>query len=305
MRLLLRQILLTLSYSDQFKFPLTTRELVGRVLAPTQGKLPEFSASSWFAAMHLLLQQRRIAHRAGFWSLPLAEETSSQYELRWKNALHTEKKLADSAWLLTFFQYLPWVRAVAITGSAAVASAGPDDDLDFLIVTAHNRLWLVRAIAVLLAFFAGKRRTWQKEEPDSWCFNLWLEEDQLVMPFESRSVYTAYEVVQAGWVVDKDQVVRRFRLGNNWSNHFLPYTAVLGYPSKPLPQPITGGADVVLTVLDPGLSLINFLSYLVQRLYMRGHQTREKVALPYAFFHPRDTKKSIYANWRSSIASIH
>jgi|GEM_PF-771750 len=57
--------------------------------------------------------------------------------------------------LLSFF---PQVKLVGLSGSIAMMNAGKDDDIDLFIITAKNRLFTGRFIAVILAEMMGIRR---------------------------------------------------------------------------------------------------------------------------------------------------
>src|SRR5690606_16752064 len=53
---------------------------------------------------------------------------------------------------------LPFIRMVAVTGALAVHNAaGPDDDLDYMLVTSANRVWLARAFSIILVRLAQRQ----------------------------------------------------------------------------------------------------------------------------------------------------
>ena len=310
MRVLARQLLLTLAYTDQFNFPLKTREILERVWGVSA--LPREEV---LAAFHYLIESGFCCCSNGYWSLNSDRNASTNgRQLREQRAQLSQEKIQAAAGLLKFLAFLPWVCGVAVTGSTAMNSADADDDLDFLIVTQTQRLWLVRPLVILFAMLAGKRRTWQKEEPNSWCFNLWLERDQLAQPLRTRSLYTAYEVVQANWILDRDGCEESFRTANNWVHGVLPFTAPLpasrrriGRSKSSVPvfaELAAVGATVATSLLAPILSSGNVLSYLAQRAYMQGHKTTERVSIQAAFFHPRDTKRTLYDGLRNSLAEL-
>ncbi len=127
------------------------------------------------------------------------------------------QKIKEAEPLFVLCGFLPWVRGVAITGSiAAFDPKSANDDLDFFVVCANNRLWLTRPILVLFSQLFGKRRTWKGEEPNSWCFNMWVEEHSLSLPTLEKNYYTAREVFQAWWLVDKSSINQVFLQYQSW-----------------------------------------------------------------------------------------
>ncbi|PJC82439.1 hypothetical protein CO006_03665, partial [Candidatus Roizmanbacteria bacterium CG_4_8_14_3_um_filter_35_14] len=54
--------------------------------------------------------------------------------------------------LLTLF---PQIKLIGLSGSIAMMNASHDDDIDLFIITAKNRLWTGRFLAVTIAFLMG------------------------------------------------------------------------------------------------------------------------------------------------------
>lgn len=206
---------------------------------------------------------------------------------------------AESWQFVRWVRLIPWIQAVAITGSLAMNNAHPDDDTDFMLITAPGRLWLTRLVVTMIAVFFGKRRSWSHEEPRSWCFNLWLDQTALAVPASHQTVYGAYEALQAQWVVDRGAVEQRFWQQNQWVKLFLIGSPTILKPA-PLPQ-----AKNLQNWFGQGITKVgNFfesVAYQTQRWYMSRHMTREKVSPHAAFFHPRDTRSQLETAWRDSL----
>lgn len=211
----------------------------------------------------------------------------------------SDQKIAQLWPVVLVARFLPWIAGLAITGSAAVGNAAKNDDVDVMIVTENNRLWLVRPIIVVLSFLFGRRRSWNKEEPNSWCFNLWLERQAVQMPLESRSAYTAYEICQTKWLVSKDRVRQEFFGTNRWVRVLLPnyFSRAINASAKHESQSILSGLPLIQELLN----ILNVVAFQLQYLYMRRHITRERVGYTSAFFHPRDTGEIIHARWLKQI----
>ena len=235
-----------------------------------------------------LRDNKYIIYSSGYFFLQTA---GFDQKLREKREQEAKNKLVELEPLLRFCKFLPWVRAVAITGSVAVLQAKADDDVDLLIVTAKNRLWITRVVIIAFAEFLGKHRSRKSLAQSGWCLNLWLESDKLAVNAKTRSVYTAYEVIQAKWVLDKDSVQSWFYLTNAWVRKILPNAPIQVSLHSLQLQSVSENIFVEVS---------NLLAYFFQRLYMSGHITRETVSLSMAFFHPRDTRGLIFKNWKKS-----
>lgn len=194
----------TVAYVDVFDYPLTANEvhqfLVG-VAAPA-------------GTIHTLLENGRLvpqhlSRHEGYFTLPGREKIietrrqRQQFAARlWPQAIHYGQQIA----------VLPFVRMVAVTGSLAVDNAVADADIDYLIVTEPGRLWLSRAMTILVVRQAARRGV-------TLCPNYFLSEKALV--FDSHNLYTAHELVQMV-PISGLEVYQKIRQLNKWTEKFLP-----------------------------------------------------------------------------------
>ena len=107
---------------------------------------------------------------------------------------------------------LPFVRMVAVTGSLAVENAEAADDIDYLIVTSKGRLWLPRAMTILVVRLGGLRGV-------TLCPNYLLSESALAL--SERDPYTARELFQMRPLIGHD-VHARMLAANMWCRELLP-----------------------------------------------------------------------------------
>lgn len=277
-------VLLSIAYSGIFSFPLTFFEIRQRLLFFGQVK-----TSDLIESLKTLVKLKQIEYYQGYFFIgkkQIIEDRQQKQKI-------SEIKIREGQKLVNLVKHLPWIKAMVISGSTAVNNAKPKDDLDWLIITSDNSLWLVRPLLLVLASFFGKRRGRNGHHRDnSWCFNMFLTESSLAMPTDKKSVYTAFEVCQARFLLSKGSIEKDFLLSNAWVKNFLPnfYMSRLvsseGFDSSKVTEQKTSL-----------LAYINKLSFEIQLWYMRSHITREKVTLSFAFFHPRDTRKNIYIRW--------
>jgi hypothetical protein len=199
-----RAILHTLLYSDLFDYPLTPAE-VAHYLIGRPGTLDEVHAclarSSWLA-------DRAI-------------EVNGYLALRGREALIARRldRAASSDWLwrrmqrfVRVLRALPFVRMIAVTGALAMKNSGADDDIDVLIVTAPDRVWLTRALAIALVY-AGKLCG------DTLCPNYVISERALVL--DRHTLFVAHEFAQMVPVYGL-AVYDRMCAQNPWIQRVLP-----------------------------------------------------------------------------------
>lgn len=197
-------IIRTVSYVDIFDYPLTLSEvhryLIG-VPAPL-GTVQKILSNGRLIPHHLSREQE-------FFTLPGREEvaairrqrTAAANEL-WPSAIHYGQRIGA----------LPFVKMVAVTGSLAVDNPYGDVDIDYFIVTENNRLWLCRAMVILLVKLAARKGI-------ALCPNYFVSERALA--FEQQNLYIAREIAQMVPLMGFD-IYQRLRQLNGWTTNFLP-----------------------------------------------------------------------------------
>ncbi len=295
---LARQVLLTIAYTDQFEYPLTLDEIELRFITTTDKVITKKMIES---VIKTLINQGKLEKLDNYYFLVGKKEFVA---LRKQRAQWSAQKQTSVQQLVAYARFIPWVRGIAVTGSLAMNNANEDSDIDFLFVTQKNRLWLSRVLVTTLTWLLGKRRAWNIEKPNSWCCNLWLEEGSLAMPEDKHSLYTAYEICQAKWVLDKGGVRLFFYRSNSWvATDIVNYLMTMirdAQGTENTSEPFTA-APVLRWVGRQLLTVLNFVAYSAQKLYMLPHMTRETVDLRHAFFHPRDTQQLVYTRWKHAL----
>lgn len=239
-----------------------------------------------------------VVHSGGWWCLRgHLSHCKKPAELIWK------KKLSAACRAGKVMGLLPWVLGVWVTGSVAAENADEDDDLDFLIVTRHNRLWLTRLIAVPFLKISGvyqskkganaQLRHQSEEARDKWCLNLWLEENSLRVPKQQQSLYTAHEVLLAKPVfLRQANLQEKFLQENDWILKFFANISIRRVTKRNAVE------ELSREKLDVACRL-NELAYDVQLRFMKAAKTSEKVSKHAAYFHPRDTKNMVLNRYRA------
>ena len=120
---------------------------------------------------------------------------------------------------------------IGISGSVAAGYPKISDDIDFIIVTKKDRLWLTRLMLRILVLIKGipHRKYGQKENPDEFCFNLWLEEDVLKLPEDRQTLKNAMDSILMIPILNKNDTYEKFMKENKWIKKFLANTYAKNY----------------------------------------------------------------------------
>jgi hypothetical protein len=225
-------ILKTLCYADLFDYALT-RDEIHRFLIGVRTPRSEVDRA---LDDHSRLDGS-VARLDGFVTLPVRQNLVT-VRAYWSRAARAQVPRARAyARLLAHF---PFVRMVALTGGLAMNNAR-DNDIDYLIVTAPRRLWLVRGLAVALVRLAHLRG-------DHLCPNYLLTENALTIPDEN--LYTAHEIVQM-IPMHGIGVYDRFRKQNRWTEHYLPNADDPSQPNEE--QPLNNIGAMLKRLLEHAL----------------------------------------------------
>ena len=191
----------TLAYADVFDYPLTDEEL------------KKWQVKGDFARPELIQKTGTFYH---------FKNRQALVTLRQKRQRFSQLKLRRAQQTVKFFKLIPWIKLVAVTGALAMNNADKNDDIDLMIVTAADRLWLTRLLLTILLFSHLRRPVQNTGFGDKLCLNLWLDETALSLPKNQRNLYTAHEVTQAKPIFDRDFTYQKFINANLWIKTYLP-----------------------------------------------------------------------------------
>ncbi len=170
---------------------------------------------------------------------------------------------------------------LGISGSVASGHPKKNDDIDLILITKKNRLWITRFF-LRINIFLNKiphRKYGQKETKDDFCFNLWLDEKALKLPKERQTLQSATDLIMIIPIINKQNTYEKFILQNDWVKKYLA----------------TGYSRLVnrSSIIDCRKKeknnyfneMINKLFFWPQYWYMRKKITVEMVNLHQAFFY--------------------
>ncbi|MGI5840919.1 MAG: hypothetical protein ACOX6N_01790 [Patescibacteria group bacterium] len=190
-------------------------------------------------------------------------------------------KVGKGKWLANYIEKkIPLVVFMGLTGSVATKHPKQEDDVDFLIVTRRNSLWLCRLWLkfILVKEHIPHRRYGQKEAGNDFCFNLWLDEEKLSIPKNRRRLRTAVDLVLLMPLFDKASIYKRLIDENNWAASFV----ATPYEKK---RRMSGDIKSVESYVTILLVIFNYFVFLAQYIYMRGKMKKgEEASIHQAFF---------------------
>lgn len=174
---------------------------------------------------------------------------------------------------------------IGITGSVAAGYPKKNDDIDIMVITKKDCLWLTR---VVLRWWIWKKRIphrrWQqKEERDQFCFNLWLDESSLKLDKDKHNLKNAMDMMMMIPLINKKMTYEKFLLVNDWVKDY----QATNYFKKM--ERIRGKTDLVIglekNIFD---KLTNLMVFWPQYWHMKDRIRDEKIGLNVAFFHPKN-----------------
>ncbi len=201
-----RAIILTVAYADVFDFPMTRRE-IHRYLINVQASL-ETVNQALDAGQHTT---RLLTFQQGYFTLRGRE---SIVETRQRRTAIANRLWPKARFYGKLIALLPFTRMVAVTGALAVGNTDREADIDFMIVTQPGRMWLCRAMVILLVRLAALRS-------DTICPNLFVSEKAMI--YDRRDLYTAHEMVQMSPLAGH-KIYQSMMSLNTWTLDYLPNT---------------------------------------------------------------------------------
>lgn len=229
LNLLEKSILATIAYYDVLDYPLTGFEVFKYLINPShiiaqskpeQGLISEPLKQPSFLEILKTLENKSlnnfIEEKNGFYFLKKREklleiriECQKISDQKWKKARKIIKKL----W------WIPFLRAVFVSGSLALDNTKKQSDIDLLIITKHKRIWTARFLITSFIHIIGKRR-YGKKTADRICLNHYITDESLKIDFPSLYNAQTYAHLVPVLKIEKD-IYKKFRGANKWINDYV------------------------------------------------------------------------------------
>jgi hypothetical protein len=158
-----------------------------------------------------LVDEKKCCVRDEFYSLsPDITKYLEARLLKEEHAKHFFKKLPFYTKLIKSF---PFVRAIAISGSLSKNIMYDDDDIDYFIVTAPNRLWISRTLLILF------KKVFLLNSKKYFCVNYFVDENNLKIVDEN--IFTAIEITYLLPVYNRS-LIDELKEANSWTKQYFP-----------------------------------------------------------------------------------
>lgn len=211
---------------------------------------------------------------------------------------NSEKKLGNWRFILyrKLIYLFPQIMLVGISGSVSMMNADREDDIDLFIITAGNRLFTGRLIALVLAQILGLRRqrgSISDRHTDKVCLNLFFDENDLKVPRFKQTEFVGHEMLQMKPIIDKSGIYERFLAANRWVFELFPNAKQI-FNSRP------SVINEKFKITNKKLG--NWIESKLKSMQMKSintHKTTEIITNTQLWFHPDDFEKKMEAQLRS------
>lgn len=262
--------------------------------------------------LELLVKQKRIVksskYTLGEYSISSLSSRAKSRDLAKRNII-SKRKLQNWRYrsYIKLLSLFPQIKLVGLSGSISMMNAGEEDDIDLFIITAKNRLFTGRFIALMLAQVMGLRRNrkagvsqvaknlypslLQSSHKDKVCLNLFFDESNLKVPKFKQTEFVGHEVLQMKPIIVKGNVYERFLEANKWVFRLFP-NAVTVFSMKYK----VSGIKILNTKYFILNTISNWLENLLKNLQLKlinYHKTTEIITSTQLWFHPDDFEEKI------------
>lgn len=211
------------------------------------------------------------------------EEIINNYKLGITNKINQENNYKIKLAKILVEQHLSKFKNilfVAITGSVAAENSKKDEDVDLFLICKKDTMWLTRLLLRIYIKLHNipHRKFGQDESPNDFCFNLWMDESNLLVPLSKQNQKNAVDIIMMKVIYDKNNIYQKFIDKNDWVKKYVAngYSQII--KSKLKHQNLKNKTSILILVL-------NYIAYIGQLLYIRLKGPVKYTNLTQAFFH--------------------
>lgn len=170
-------------------------------------------------------------------------------------------KLAELKKFLPVLLMAPYTRALFLAGSTTTGDPRPESDLDLIIVSQNNRLWLNRFFLEALTRIFKIRRT-KNNFKNKICFNIFLSNREPLLPHRDAVGAGFYKNLKPIWGSEKE--IENFWQTNSWIKKFAKLE------SSFLENPISNKDQVFIKTIAEKILDYSGLGLLLEKISYHG-----------------------------------
>jgi hypothetical protein len=205
----------TLVYFDLANFPLNREELFEYLW-----QSPKMNFEHFLEQLSALIVGF-AEEKGGYIFLKGREET---VERRRRSLLISEVKLKFARRAAKKLRFVPYIKAVFVCNSVGTEQASTGSDIDFFIISAPGRVWIVRFFSNLILRLFGLRTYGQKIN-DRICLSFFVDEKNLSLAdlrIAPDDIHFAYWINQMTPIYNPHRLYSKFLSANSWTGSYLP-----------------------------------------------------------------------------------
>lgn len=269
----------TLCYFGVFNYPVSLYRLCTFLISAVP-----YSAGEVLQALKLLQNDGVIRNYNGLYILAHLDPVSVA-----DRAVFSDKSLERVLFACNYLKKIPWILFIGVTGSVAAKNATSDDDIDILIITEDNRLWLSRFFVVSVLKILKLYRS-DKNFENKVCPNLFISRSAINWEHD-KNVYIAHDICSMMPVFEREGMYFEFLTANKWVRTYFS-NFIFTLEEKSLNK---------IKKTNTLLSFFNKVFMLFQIQYMRGKITSEKVTPTIAHFNRDDSKTVVLSAFQQLV----
>ncbi len=225
MSLLQQSIFDTVHFFDLFDMPVTVTQIWQYLIRVKSGyshtpALKEIrdllSSSNWLQAK-LEMQWGYVVKRG---RLPLVRDRMRRHAIaqdKWKIV----RRCAP------FLAFVPFVQALAGSGSLALDNTKHSSDLDILVIVQKGRIWTARLFLLCISQFLGRRRKYYAASaPDMLCLNHYVSSSSLVVSKDIQNICMAMQYALLVPIFHDDGVRTFLQRNSRWMDAYVRIPAI-------------------------------------------------------------------------------
>lgn len=212
-----QSIISTLSYFDQFDYPLTAEELYRFLWQP----LVNLTYPDFLVQLEIISKEQVCENTLGYYHL---SGRSSISEDRRRCLVFVEEKMVIARKAARLLANVPFVKAMYACNTVAAGWPTEKSDIDVFIVVKFGRLWLTRILVTGLIAVANLRRGKQRIT-DLICLSFYGTDKHLnvsSVAIAAPDIYLIYWLQQLVPVYDDGLITQRLYQENSWAQVYLP-----------------------------------------------------------------------------------